>query len=97
MAHFDPRKKTEQYVNFIVTKATPKAMSRDDIIQATTQDPTLQEVMCLILNGQWENLKPVDGVDPSFLRIFANVRVELTSVDGKFVLRKNRIVISYAL
>ena len=41
----------EQYVNFIVTQATPKALSRDDIIQATSQDPTLQEVMRLISNG----------------------------------------------
>ena len=87
----------EQYVNFIVTQATPKALSRDDIIQTTSQDPTLQEVMHLISNGQWDNLKPVDGVDPSILRIFANVRDELTSVDGKFVLRGNRIVIPDAL
>ena len=87
----------EQCVSFILTQATPKATSRDDIIQATSQDPTLQEVMRLILNGQWDNLKPVDGVDPSILRIVANVRVELTSVDGKFVLRGNRIVIPDAL
>ena len=39
----------------------------------------------------------MDGVDPSILRIFANVRDELTSVDGKFVLRGNRIVIPDAL
>ena len=42
----------EQYVNFIATQATPKALSRDDIIQTTSQDPTLQEVMHLISNGQ---------------------------------------------
>ena len=86
----------EQYVDFIVTQATPKALSRDDIIQATSQDPTLQ-VMRLISNGQWDNLKPVDGVDASILTIFTNVRDELTSVDGKFVLQGNRIVIPGAL
>ena len=63
----------EQYVNFIVMQATPRASSRDDIIQARSQDLTLQEVMRLIFNGQWDNLKPVDGVDPSILKIFANV------------------------
>ena len=38
-------------------------------------------------------LKPVDGVDPNTLRIFANVRDEPNSVDGKIVLCGNRIVI----
>ena len=42
-------------------------------------------------------MKPVDGVDPSILRIFANVRDELTSMDGKFDPRGNRIVIPDAL
>ena len=60
----------EQYVNFVMTQATPKALSKDDIIKATAQDTTLQEVMRLISNGQWNNLKPVNGVDPSTLKIF---------------------------
>ena len=64
----------EQYLNFILTQATPKAVSRDDIIQATPLVGTLQEVMRLISNGQRDNLKPVDGVDPNTLRIVANVR-----------------------
>ena len=83
----------EQYISFVVTKATPKALSRDEIINATSQDATLQEVMRLISNGQWDDLKPVNGVDPSTLKIFANIRSELTSVDGKLVLRGNCIVI----
>ena len=87
----------EQYVNFVMRQATPKALSKDDIIKATAQDATLQKVMRLISNGQWNNLKPVNGVDPSTLRILANVRNELTSVDGNIVLRGNRIVIPGAL
>ena len=53
--------------------------------------------MRLISNGQWNNLKPVNGVDPNTLKIFANVRNELTSVDGNIVLHGNRIVIPDAL
>ena len=87
----------EQYVNFVMTQATPKALRKDDIIKATAQDVTLQEVMRLISNGHGNNLKPVNGVDPSNLKIFANVRNELTSVDGNIVLRGNRIVIPDAL
>lgn len=43
------------------------------------------------------NLKPANGVNPSTVKIFANVRNELTSVDGSIVLRGNRIVIPDAL
>ena len=85
----------EQYVNFVMTQATPKALSKDDIIKATAQDATIQEVMRLTLNGQRNNLKPVSY--PSTLKIFANVRNELTSVDGNIVLHGNRIVIPVAL
>ena len=49
--------------------------------------------MRLISNGQWNNLKQVNGVDPSTLKIFANVRNKLISVDGNIVLRGNRILI----
>ena len=87
----------EQYVNFVMTQATPKGLSKDDIINATAQDATLQEVMRLISNGQWNNLKPVNEVDPSTLKIFEKVWNELTSVDGNIVLRGNRIVIPDAL
>ena len=53
--------------------------------------------MRLISNGQWNNLKQVNGVDPSTLKIFANVRNKLRSVDGNIVLRGNRILIPDAL
>jgi len=78
-------------------QATPRALSREEISEATRKDGTLQEVMRLISAGQWDNLKPVEGVDPSTLKIFANIRSELTSVDGNLVLRGNRIVVPEAL
>ncbi|KAL9988412.1 hypothetical protein ACROYT_G002850 [Oculina patagonica] len=87
----------EQYVNFVMSQATPKALSREEIIEATRKYATLQEVMRLISTGQWDNLKPVEDVDTSTLKIFANVRSELTSVDGNLVLRGSRIVIPDAL
>ena len=61
----------EQYVDFVMTQATPKAPSKDDIIKGTVQDATLQELMRLISNGQCNNLKPVNGVVPlRFLQMF---------------------------
>ena len=37
----------EHYVNFVMTQATPKSLSRNDIVMATSRDATLQEVMHL--------------------------------------------------
>ena len=75
------------------------ALSREEITEATRKDATLQEVMHLISTGQWDNLKPVEEIDPNTLKIFANIRTcsELTSVDGTLVLRGNRIVVPDAL
>ncbi len=49
--------------------------------------------MHLNSTGQWDNLKPVEGFDPNTFKIFANVRRELTSVDGHLVLRGSRKVV----
>ena len=81
----------EQYVNFVMSQATPMALSREEISEATRKDATLQEIMRLISTGQWGNLKPVEGVDPNTLRMFANICSELTSVDGNLVLRGSHI------
>ena len=51
----------------------------------------------LTSNGQWSSLYPLNGVDPSTLKIFANVSNKLTSVDGDSVLLSNSIVIPDAL
>ena len=79
------------------SQATPKALSREEISEATRKDATLQEVMHLISTGQSDSLKPVEWVDPNTLKIFANMNSKLTSVDGNLVLRGSRIVVSYAL
>ena len=38
----------EQYVNFVMSLATHKALSREEISEAIREDTTLQEVMHLI-------------------------------------------------
>ena len=60
----------EQYVNFVMPQATPMALSREEISEATRKDATLQGVMRLISTGQWGNLKPVEGVNPNTLKVF---------------------------
>ena len=92
-----PSQSSEQYVDFVMSQATLKALSKEDIIEATRKDGLLQEVMHLISTSQWNSLKPVEGVDPNTLRIFAKIHSELNSVDGNFVLRGSRIVVPNVL
>ena len=42
----------EQYINFIVTHATPNAVTLSEITQATKDDATLQRVIELINNNK---------------------------------------------
>lgn len=44
----------EQYVNFVVSQATPMALSREEISEATRKDTSLQAIMRLISIGQWD-------------------------------------------
>ena len=87
----------EQYVSLEMYQATSMALSREEISKATRKDATLREVMNLVSTDRWDNLKPVEGVDPNTLKIFANIRNELTSVDGNLVLRGSHIVMPDAL
>ena len=63
---------TEQYVNFIIDTATPKAISLDSIKRETTNDETLQRVIQIINNGHWHEA----AAEPT-LRPYYNVRSEL--------------------
>ena len=48
-----PSQSSEQYVDFVMSQATLKALSKEDIIEATRKDGLLQEVMHLISTSQW--------------------------------------------
>ena len=72
-------------------------LSREEISEVTRKDAILQEVMRLISTGLWDILKLVEGLEPSALQRLANIRSELTSVDGNLVLRGHRMVVSDAL
>ena len=73
----------EEYINYIVTNAVPKAMTLDQIEKASLADPLLQRVQTCILSGTWP--KQPD------LRAYSQVRDEL-SVQNGIILRGTRIV-----
>ena len=80
----------DEYVNFIITNAIPKAITLEEVEKATLEDTTLQRVKKLTRDGRLPNMQKSD--DSSF-RSFFNIHNELTIAPNKKVLmRGTRIV-----
>lgn len=89
-------KVAEEYVNFIVSHATPKAMTLTEIKTETLKDPILQEVSECIRHNTWHKIDKSRHAD--ILKQFKRVSSELTvSHTSDVVLRGTRIVIPTAL
>ena len=74
--------KTEEYVNRLVSEATPVAMTTETIEKESINDPELCQIRELLVTGRWYELK-----NKSYLPI----RHELSSL-GHLILRGTRIV-----
>ena len=92
----------EEYVNFLVSHAVPKAMTLEEIQQATAEDVTLQCLVHLIQNDTWndldnlpQNLKDADSAE---LKLFQQLKDELTvNNQANIILRGSRIVVPKTL
>ena len=56
VSHMDERS-AERYVNFITTHSTPKAMSLEEIKEATKSDATLQKLAKIIQTNKWAEVR----------------------------------------
>uniref|UniRef100_A0AAQ4Q6X4 Gypsy retrotransposon integrase-like protein 1 n=1 Tax=Gasterosteus aculeatus aculeatus TaxID=481459 RepID=A0AAQ4Q6X4_GASAC len=89
-------KVAEEYVNFIASHATPKAMTLTEIKAATLADPMLQEVGAHIRHNTWHKTDKSQHAD--ILKQFRQVSSELTTSHASdIILRGTRIVIPKAL
>ena len=87
----------EEYVNFLIDHATPKAVTSSEISTATAGDPTLQAVVRALKSDQW-HLPKDSSVDATSFLIFKTVRQELSFCDeSHIILRGSRIVIPQLL
>ena len=99
--------KSEQYIQFIAESATPKAMTLQQIKNATQNDPTFcrQQAADIIQQNSWhmldtKNLVHQPDVDLRELKLLRNVKNELTISREKnliCILRGTRIVIPKSL
>ena len=82
----------EEFVNYVISSAVPKAMTVEEIATATTQDKTLSAVIKSLHSGAWNN--NTDGVDKTAYNKLAQLRDELSvSSVHNVLLRGTRIVL----
>ncbi|CAB3999343.1 PREDICTED: uncharacterized protein K02A2.6-like [Paramuricea clavata] len=79
---------TEQYINFITQNSVPKAMTLQEIINATNADAALTALHDAIKTNKW---------DSPIVKPFKAVKNELTFTTHGVILRGTRIVIPAAL
>ena len=84
----------EEYVNYIALASTPKAMTVQEIEEATKADVTLQAVSKAIETGNWYEGTKESSVDAADFSAWQKVKDELTvAVNPKVILRGTRIAI----
>ena len=87
----------DEYINFLTFQCIPKAMTLQEISEATQSDSTLNAVIRALQTNNWHI--PQDfRVDVSAFQVFKHIRDELSCNDAHYiVLRGSQIVIPKSL
>jgi hypothetical protein len=80
----------EEYVNYLFTAAIPKSISHEEVIQATTNDEILQELIRRIRVAKFNLHKRKSSM-------FDHVFHELSVTNDNVVMRQNKIVVPVSL
>ena len=70
----------EEYVNYLATTSTPKALKIQDIEEATQRDATLKAVAEAAAKGNWHHVIKHSCVDVEEFRLLERVKDELTVI-----------------
>lgn len=91
-------KVAEEYVQYVSVNAVPKAMTIEELKNATQGDLTLQAIVEAVRTGQWHEIKNRAGVNENAIAACAKFKEEFTYLgDGDMVLRGHRLVIPESL
>lgn len=89
---------TEEHLNFVLTKAVPKAVKMEAIQRAVDKDETLQSCKRAHMNNSWhKELEKASSNVKHELSQLHKVKDELTVTSSGIILRGNRIVIPKVL
>ena len=95
------QKVADEYLNFVTTHATPKALTLNEIKNATRADKTLQAAAIAIKTGTWYKYTECNGqneIDSVIIRSLHKVRDTLTLISTEdVILRGTQIVIPKSL
>ena len=92
------QKVAEEYVSYLATSSTPKALKTQEIETATQDDATLQAVAEAVVKGSWHHEIRRPCVDAIEFRLLERVKDELTvSASGNLILHGTRIVVLKSL
>jgi hypothetical protein len=88
------QKIAEEYVNYLTVTSTPKALTVQEIEEATKADATLQAVSKAIETGNWQAGPKQSDVDSVAYTAWQKVKDELTvGVTAQIILRGTRIAV----
>jgi hypothetical protein len=88
------QKIAEEYVTYITVTSTPKALTVQEIEEATKADATLQAVSKAIETGNWQEGPKQSDVDSVAYTAWQKVKEELTvGVTAQIILRGTRIAV----
>ena len=87
------QKIAEEYVHYIATTSTPKALTISEIEETTKADVTLQGVLKAIETGNWCEGAQRSGVDIAVFAAWQKVKDELTAGSPPVMLRGTRIAV----
>lgn len=85
-------KVAEEYVNYICEHSCPKALTLQQVKQATDEDNQLQNVKKCINTGQWHNFRNCEE-----MMTFQKIANDLCATENGVLLRGNRIIIPVSL
>ncbi|XP_068675612.1 uncharacterized protein [Montipora foliosa] len=92
------QKVAEEYVSYLATTSTLKALKIQSIEEATQSDATLKAVAEAIAKGNWHHVVKHRCVDVEEFRLLERVKDELTvSASGNLILRTTRLLIPKSL
>ena len=88
------QKIAEEYVHYIATTSTPKALTVSEIEEVTIADATLQAVLKAIETGNWYEGAQQSGVDIAVFAAWQKVKDKLTAgVSSQVILCGTRIAV----
>ena len=84
----------EEYVNYITVTSTPKALTVQEIEEASKADATLEAVSKAIETGNWQDGPKQSDVDSVAYTVWQKVKEELTvCVTAQIIIRRTRIAV----